>query len=440
MIDTILFKLNNVSKYPLTLTKFEHATRTGETNFMVDYDTGEFLENRKVRAILHHDSDTIIPLSKRSKLHIPSSNYNLSYFYNITQDFITFEFSIPKYIWGTNIIQFIKYFSQDANTTYDYLIDFVNGFFLKTCYDVIDLADVELMRLDLCYNQFFNSKVDAIHYLAEQKELLQKYARASKNKYRSYDSSFIYTTKRYSFKIYHKGEEFKIHDRKELAKKNPTGHSLKDLQDIADKILRYEITFRKGQINYLFEKNELHTKYVSFLNSESGTKSMRLMNRDLYEQSLTFVEQSKRFIFAPIKQAEAIRLQTVAFDRSIFACMFNFFWETVKKYQLTNKISLGEVKEKIMLLNGKRDTAVSKVLRNKLSYNTNMLMALTLLTEYTTLDELQKSGLFGRSSFFNYKAKLKTLGIESNARLTDMPPPDLDYSDYQAYFGHKHLK
>ncbi|MEB0302870.1 phage/plasmid replication protein [Mucilaginibacter sp. 5C4] len=440
MIDTILFKLNNVSKYPLTLTKFEHTTRTGETNFMVDKDTGECFENHKVRAILHHDSDSIIPLSKRAKLHIPSSNYNLSYFYNITQDFITFEFSIPKYMFGTNILQFIKYFKQDSVTIYNYLLDFVKGFFIKHTYDIINMADVELLRLDLCYNQFFNSKVDALRYLGEQKELLQKFAMSSKNKYRCYDSSFIYTTKRYSFKIYHKGEEFKIHDRKELAKKNPTGHSLKDLQEIADKVLRYEVTFRKAQIDYLFEKNELHTKYVSFLKNENARKSFRLTNRIFYDKCITFCEQSKHFVFAHVSQHDAIEKQTVAFDSTIFAVMFNFFWDIVKKYQLDRKTSLGEVKDKIIELNNKRDTATSKGLRGKLSYNNNMLMALTLLTEHTTLDELRRSGLFGRSSFFVYQKKLKELGITSNNRITDMAIPFLDYSDYQHYFGHHHLK
>jgi hypothetical protein len=440
MIDTILIKLNNVDKYPLTLTKFEASTRTGETVVHLDKDTGEFLENSKIRAILHHDSNSLIPLSKRSKLHIASSDYSVSYFYNITSNFISFEFSIPKYLYGTNIIQFIKYFSQDSDTVYDALLDFVEGFFKKNTYDVIDMKDVELARLDLCYNQFFNSKYDAKKYLDEQKELLVKYARSTKNAFRTYENALLYTTKRYSFKIYHKGDEFKKNDRTKLAKSNPTGHDIAQLQEISDKILRYEVTFRKAQIDYLFEQNNLHVNYVSFLKNEGARKSMRLTNRSFYERCLEFCEQSKHYVFAPIAQHEAINSQMVAFDRTVFRTMYNFFWDYVKKYQLSQKLSVFDILSKIDEHNAVRDSATSKALRGKLSYNKPMLTVLALLTNYESLDSIRKSELLSKTTFYRYKKQLASLGINSEARLTDMPPPTLDYLDYKFYFGHHHIK
>ncbi|HEY8657511.1 MAG TPA: phage/plasmid replication protein [Hanamia sp.] len=438
MIDTINFRLNHVSKYPLTLLKYEATTRTGQTVVEIDKDTGEVFENSKIRAILHHDSDSIIPLSKRAALHIPSSNYDLSYFYNITQDFITFEFSIPKYLYGTNIVQFVRFFSQDCDVIYDLLIDLVNGFFRKYTYEPIDMADVELTRLDLCYNQFFNSKYDALSYLGEQKELLSKFCRNSKNDFRTYDTSLLYVTKRYSFKIYHKGTEFKKNDRKELIKKNPTKHSLDDLQDISDRILRYEITFRKAQIDYLFEKNHLHDKYLGFLKNERTRKSMRLVNRKFYDRAIVFCEQSKHYVFAPVKTNEAVENQMVGFDRTIFACMFSFFWDYVKKYQLTRRLSAKEVALAIDEKNAKRDTAVSEALRRKLSFNKNTLVILALLAQHENLVDIRKSGLFNERTFYRYLAKLKEIGVVSDGRLLDMPPPSLDYMEYKAYFGHYH--
>ncbi|MES2110954.1 MAG: phage/plasmid replication protein [Bacteroidota bacterium] len=440
MIDTLNFRLNNVTKYPLTRTQYEATTSTGETHVVVDENTGEVADNRKIRAILHHDSDSLIPLSKRSTIYIKSSHYSVSYFYNITQDFIDFNLSIPKYLYGTNIIQFVKYFSQDCNTTYDALVDFVKSFVHKHFIDVIDMKDIELTRLDLCYNQFFNSKFDAMKYLLEQKELLTKHARSTKNDYRNYDSSFMYITKRYSFKVYHKGTEFFKNDRKELIKKNPTGHGVDELKEISDKILRYEVTFRKAQINYLFEQKECHLPYVKFLQNESARKSFRLLNRDLYDRSIEFCEQGKHFVFAPISQDEAIRTQTVSFDRIIFAHMFNFFWDTVKKYQLKQRLSVYDVVKKVDDLNKKRDQATSKALRAKLSYNKPMIVALATLTQYESIDALRKSGLFSKPTFYRYQKKLKDLGIDSEARLTDMPPPTLDYVDYKYYFGRHHIK
>lgn len=444
MIDTINFKLNNVSKYPLTRTKFEATTKTGQTVVHIDEDTGEYSENSKIRAILHHDSDTLIPLSKRSALFIPSSNYSLSYLYNITQDFISFEFSIPKYLYGTNIIQFVKYFNQDCDTVYDSLVDFVLGFFKKNTYEVIDMIDVELTRLDLCYNQFFNSKYEAMTYLNLQKELLRKFCRNSRNDFRTYETSLLYVTKRYSFKIYHKGTEFQKNDRRELAKKNPTGHQIEELQEISDKILRYEITFRKAQIDYLFEQNHLHEKYLKFFKTESARKSMRHMNRAFYDRCLVFCEQSKHYVFKPMLTADAVNLQTVSFDRTVFACMFNFFWDYVKKYQLSQKLSITDAMQKIDGLNEKRKnipkTPGTKAIRERNNFNKPMLTVLMLLTQYETLANIRKSGLFGRSTFFALQKKLKTLGVTDETLLVDMPPPSLDYSDYKAYFGHHHSR
>ncbi|MEB0278957.1 phage/plasmid replication protein [Mucilaginibacter sp. 10B2] len=440
MIDTINFKLNNVSKYPLTRTQYEATTRTGETHVFIDEDTGETVENTKIRAILHHDSDSLIPLSKRSKLFIASSHYSVSYFYNITSDFISFDLSIPKYMYGTNIVQFIKYFSQDSNTTFDALNDFVKSFTHKHFLDVIDPLDIELTRLDLCYNQFFNSKFDSLKYLNEQKELLKKFARNTKNDYRSYDTSLVYITKRYSFKIYHKGTEFQKNDRRQLMLKNPTGHDINELQEISDKILRYEVTFRKAQIDYLFEQNNLHVQYVSFLKNERSRKSMRQLNRQFYDRSIEFCEQSKHYVFSPIAQHEAINSQTVTFDRTIFACMFNYFWETVTKYQLKQRMSVYDVLQKASQLNLKRDEATSEDFRRKLSFNLPMVVALATLSQYESLDSLRKSGLFTKSTFYRYKKQLATLGIDSESRLIDMPPPTLDYVDYKHYFGRHHLR
>jgi hypothetical protein len=441
MIDTINFKLNNVSKYPLTRTQYERTTRTGETHVFINEDTGETTDTTKIRAILHHDSDSLIPLSKRAKLFIASSDYNISYFYNIAQDFISFEFSIPKYMYGTNIIQFVKYFSQDSNTCFDSLNAFVKSFVHKHFLDVVDLNDIELTRLDLCYNQFFNSKYDALTYLKEQKELLTKYSRSTKNDYRTYDSSFVYITKRYSFKVYHKGTEFKKNDKLKLIQNNKTGHDIVELQEISDKILRYEVTFRKAQIDYLFELNNCHVKYVPFFFSESTRKSVRLTNRHFYDSALQFCEQSKHYVFGDIKPFEAVERQTVKFDRVIFAHMFNYFWATVTKYQLKPRLSLLDVVNRAKQLNALRDEATSKSLRQKLSFNEPMVVALATLSQYESLDSLRKSGLFARSTFYRYKKQLATLGIASeNILPPGMATPTLDYVDYKHYFAKHHLQ
>jgi len=69
-----------------------------------------------------------------------------------------------------------------------------------------------------------------LKYLEQQKKLKDKYSRSSTNGAGDYDTSLTYKTKRYSFKIYHKGTEFRQNDKRKLADNNPTGIDIDDLQ------------------------------------------------------------------------------------------------------------------------------------------------------------------------------------------------------------------
>lgn len=442
MIDTIEFKLNNVDTYNIIKTQFERTSKVGSTTFLVDEDTGEVFENSKIRAVLHHDTNNITAFTKRSSIYIASSHYTLSYVYNISQNFIAFNFAIPKYLFGTNILQFIRYYSQSPETVYQYFMDFVHGFVKKHFLQTVKMFDIELTRLDLCYNQFFNSKNDALSYLEQQKVLLKKYGRSSKNEGKDYGTTIFYHTKRYSFKIYHKGTEFKKNDRKELIKKNNTGETLDHLQEMADRILRYEVTFRASQMNYLFEKAELHAKYVPFVFDQTNHLWARKTSPEFYKNAMRFVEQSKHFVFEPVTHHDAVITQSVHFSLDLFKEMFNFFWDKVKDYQLTQKLSIFDVMQKVDSLNEKRDNIrkENEKLRRENSYNKPMIVALSLLSQYYSLDELRKSELLPRSTFFHYQKKLKEVGITSESILQGMPAPTLDYSDYKYYFGRHHLK
>lgn len=442
MIDTLEFKLNNVSKYNLIKTQFERTSKVGSTSVIVDEDTGEYFENSKIRATLHHDSNHLTAVTKRSSLYIASSHYSISYVYNISQDFISFNFAIPKYLFGTNILQFIRYYSQSPETIYQYFIEFITGFVKKHFLQTVTMFDIELTRLDLCYNQFFNSKNDALSYLEQQKPLLKKYGRSSKNEGKDYGTTIFYHTKRYSFKIYHKGTEFKKNDRKQLIKKNNTGEALDHLQDISDRILRYEVTFRASQINYLFETAQLHNKYLPFVFEQTTHQYLRKSSPEFYENCLRFVEQSKHFVFEPVTHYNAVTTQSVHFSYDVFKLMYDFFWQKVKDYQLTQKLSIFDVIQKIDALNEQKENVRKEndKLRREMSYNKPTIVLMSLLMQYYSLDELRKSDLLPRSTFFHYQKKLKQVGVTSESILQGMPPPALDYSDYKFYFGRHHLK
>lgn len=440
MIDTIKITLSNVSKYPIIKTQYERATNEGNTTIDIDYDTGEFLENTKIRAILHHDSNSLIPLTKRGKLHIASSTYDLSYKYNVQQDTVDFEFSIPKYLYGTNILQFVNYFDQDYQAQYNKLMHFIRTFADKHFIEKIDLFDLFLNRIDLCYNQFFASKFDALKYLNEQKQLLAKYERNSKNEGVSFGTSLTYVTKRYSFKIYHKGTEFKKHDKVKLANKNPTGENIEYLQEVSDKILRYEITFRKAQIDYLFRENKLYGPYVKDILTRDAGQWLRVINPRAYKDQLNFTETGKNYVFAKMPLNDCLLNNTVYFSADIFKVIYEFFWEYVKKYQLDCKMSVYDVLKKVDQKNAERDQIKDDLVRRKMSYNKPMITVLALLSQTYSIDELRKSGLMPKSTFHHYQSRLKKLGFTSLNRLVDVVAPSLDYLDYKYYFGKHHSK
>jgi hypothetical protein len=440
MIDTIVIRINNVSAYPVTKLRFEHTSKTGQTIVQISEDTGEVFSSSEVRALLHHDTDNIIPLTKRNSIHIPSSTYALTYKYNIVGDFIEFEFAIPKYLYGTNVIQFIRYFSQDARAQYDYLIAFIKSFIAKQTYEPISMRDISVRRVDFCYNQYFASRYDALKYLDNQKELLPKYARSTKNDFRNYETSLMYTTSRYSFKIYHKGTEFFKNDRKKLAEKNPTGETIPFLQDQADRMLRYEVTFRNSMFDYLFKEKAVHKGYLKFFTDDDIRGFTRKHLRKTYNEVEKFMTCRKTYVMCPVTHWEAVDTKTVHFSFEVFETLYNYFWDYVKKFQLDCKMSPYEVAKKIDEKNAIRDDVANPKLRKKLSYNKTALMPLVLLTQYYSLDELRKSNLMGKTQFYHYKKKLGELGVLSENRLVDVTPPLLGYEEYCSYFSKHHIK
>ncbi len=441
MIDTIVIKLHHVSKYTLTKTKFEADSIKGETTVLVNDDTGLLDTNTKVRAIMYHDSDSIIPLTKRSNYLIPSSHYLLSYFYKVTDDSVEFNFSIPKYLFGTNIFQFVPYFDQSSDSCFQYFKEFIQDFITSFFPEKIDLSDIELNRIDLCYNQFFQSKNDALRYLDAQKELLVKYARSSKNKFKTWDTSFMYVTGRYSFKIYHKGEEFKKKDKMELIKRNPKGYNIADLGELSDRILRYEITFRKSMLNYLFKDSKMEDIYFPFnLSNHDETARFRARNKQHFEYCIDFQKNSKTF-FLNVDPWNGVVNMFAEFDKQLFGLCFDFFWNYVNKFQLEPKKSIKEIQENIDQMNADVELKNKFNRKQDQTKEKSRLTMLALLAQEYPMETLRTMQIIPQSTYYRYMKELKQIGVITENRMpVSVPKPSLDYLDYKYYFGRYHLK
>jgi len=223
--------------------------------------------------------------SMMSKNYISSSHYKLIMFVDPGYNKISFNFSIPKYFFGTNIFQAIPHqgerdyqimendFLYQTKIAKRRLMGYLNSFFLKQfpgCY--VDFKKIILKRIDLCFNLIFDSKLSALDYLEHQRGVDKKYLRKKNSASNNYQTSIFFSNKDYSAKIYHKGTEFQKNDRVELDKINRVamrdfGDQRYDgtkkvfdttaLQELADKTLRFEMTFRSAYISKLFNQKIL---------------------------------------------------------------------------------------------------------------------------------------------------------------------------------------
>ena len=302
MIDTIEIAIINIHKYPFlvemlnesakgqgkTITHF-NLNLTDEQDFIMCRDIGQ--KNPKMTQHEDHNSSKSNQIYS-NHIHQPSSHYDLAYQINVAKNCILFNFSIPKFLFGTNICQFVKHpnetygvfarseqenFETVMSRTYDRLMHFVNTF-VKTFTNVItsvggnkvktlqvEPIDVEIRRLDMCFNQYFKSKKDAFEYLMTQKRIKKKYIRESSNNKTDWRSSIFLKTDYYVAKIYHKGDEYRskkgdLSDHKRINKKYAekglnAPFDIPFLQAEADRILRYEISFKRAYMSRLFKQN-----------------------------------------------------------------------------------------------------------------------------------------------------------------------------------------
>lgn len=456
MIDTIVLRINNLSKYSKIYEQFyKPSKKKGDiTIAVVDENTGEISERAKTSAYIYHDTNRVLPLTYRSTFNIASSHYTLSYSLNNSNDFLEFNFSVPKYLFGTNLFQFVNNFSQDSDLTFKSLILFLKKFFKENFLEMPIFEDVEIHRIDCCYNQFFNSKNDALHYLDLQKELLVKYARSSRNNFRSYDTSLMYITKRYSFKIYHKGTEFRKHDYNSILKAgNPFNYPLSEFLEKSDCILRYEMTFRKSYINYLFRHyffNSVslseHPAYEGHIMAKFG-KLLSTINqpvtnyRDKHENALEFYNKfSKSFRLAsPFDYSRNIlSLQNcnfVTFDCTLFRICYSTFWKMVLSYQLDFSVDAGSLIQRIKENNNKI-ALKNSLRRKKVNEKDNRLLYAALLSNFMNIDEFKT--FLPLRTFQRLKSELKEIGIIGTSKLHGIPRPGLDYVDYFVSFGNYH--
>lgn len=325
-IDTNVIHVHNINKYEKLI---ENLRIAGKQEGFVqrvwlphEIEVEQYGSMLKIVEHLYQDSSKRTIRIKDS-IELPSSHYTLSWMADFNKERIIFNFSVPKLVYGHNIAQFVahqqefKYWTdfQSQSTwktniyqsfdRYMYFLERFRQLFLgwveddwegKPVWKMVELQDIEINRLDLCFNQIFETKQEAMEYLELQKKIKKRGIRENTESKHDWRTSIWIRTDRYSAKIYHKGSEYRKNDMKEHIaknggyKKNLGGSSkqffdLELLTDVADRTLRYEITFRGKYMSYL------HKQY--FFRSKCGFWQKLKIIHDNYKAKLLIIQRAK---------------------------------------------------------------------------------------------------------------------------------------------------
>ncbi len=512
MLDSICLRVHNLQKNDVfidSIIRMDSGLKVSES--VIRKSDHETFLKVKYLDFLHEQKNLVM---YKGTFTEPSSNYNLTYFINVQNDYCEFNFSIPKFIYGHNIAQFIPHQNElmfnwvkykmdnvreQVEPVYKRLIQFIEKFFnwiYPACFELGALSkkDIEIARLDFCFNQFFQSKQDALNYLQYQKRLKKNFTRENNKGAQTYETSIFYSTERYSVKIYHKGTEYKKKDRKEHEKINkqmslshlPKIFNVQVLQDVSDTILRYELTTRRTFMSYLyrhniflkndllwksFEKNYLLLKSIdqrieTAIKKNDEVKISLLTKKkyqlpkyvthsaNVYEKVMNtdvkfFIAIDRQDLLTNQNFDNAIDINSknhvvcnrVKFDFNIFVLLYKKFIEFFNDFQIKEKVHLNDFTNRIKAYNTKQKFIKDNDKTSQAKkINASGLNQFVLLMETYTMDEIRQMKICSDRTFFYYKSKLKKLDVlKQNLMDYEIKKCD-DFSHYNNWHFHTDFK
>ncbi|AGO47255.1 structural protein [Cellulophaga phage phi48:2] len=261
----------------------EHELVTNENDNEVEHNALSFLkESEKTEHLQIRDMIIFndVKHTKRiygkvnGKWEVPSSYHGVTYDINPERGFIEFQTSIPKYLYGNSLAQFVpnvdsKEFLRSYNGAHKIsyqskilhkrLTAFIKKFLedLKYFFSLsgeFNLDYLEITRLDICFNQYFETRAKALSYLESLKIL--NYKRYGKNQKETagYETSLTrHISDGSYFKIYHKGSEYRSSTHGDFSKHLIVNENFRESLKFNEK---YQKVFEKhrGLINDIFEK------------------------------------------------------------------------------------------------------------------------------------------------------------------------------------------
>jgi len=288
-MDTIVYKIHNASHYPFLIPAIDVIKHKGKSK--IEFEKGSFINPNVTdfeTAFANIQLNQFRWVSPVSKVRIPSYQSEITVQHLISDDIIRFEYSIPKFYMSNNVCEIIpslgsKWSRPDKFGMIDLCLDYWYKiirtsihhviFCLTSGLDKVSNFDIEIFRFDIAFNQIFESKEDALFYNDAQKKA--RIPKSAESNFVPFATAITCKNDRFYFKIYHKGSEFSKNCYKPILKKYEVEKirtrtmklsydCIDQLQDYADKILRYELECKSSLMSYLFNQNLkklFHKKY-----------------------------------------------------------------------------------------------------------------------------------------------------------------------------------
>lgn len=444
----------------------------------------------------------------QGRIALPSNHYDIGYRLNVDRSFCDFSFSVPKYLYGHSVSQVARNphpgnrqfpgyrasFYDVSNDWYDIFHEVIRDFFSSTFIDVeINLKYVELIRIDFCFNQYFNSKEECFNilpYMAQKANTGLK-GKSGKNQTFQVDqvgtNSFYIAGRNAYYKIYHKGTEFesKNGDKKKLIKRNEKRKDdyrtakelgikmtkkyepmfdIEGLQKEADRILRHEFRFYPRNMSYYYKyyhfrkdcpewqrEKQRYKNYKTKLSDPEKRREVDKITRILVKETDKKMLQVHRFFLdAPERiKNNGKRTPVAASDehyteqylsRSFFNYMINKTFEIVEGAQISEipdweklKVSAQELNRKVDHELRKNPDLLTNSLEKKLKDQKVTLTSLRKMYEnvknYGSLDRMREEGMISKASYYRWRAVFSRLNLASSWSLQPFRQ-DLTFSSY----------
>jgi len=383
MIDTVklsIVRAHNTFFYDMMLTFVEQR----KTGFIMNSTTG-IVETKELFRFKVNTYDEHEMMIINGKLTVPSWNYNI--FYRMFQDRVDIEFSLPKYIYGTNVLELRQHFNKCIENPYLMLTRSIKKFFNTYFYGItIDYGGVLIQRWDFCYNQVFYSRTDSLKAL---EYINIKHEKKADTK--TYEFGYIELSKSKYLKIYHKGEEFKKHDKQKIV----CYHD--NFQKMADCILRYERKFTPKNVAYFYNCNVKHKHQPflikAYLLAKKKGRISKAMRGDFENVQLFTLGNSKVY--------NATRLQ-----EDFFNLLYQRFRTEIKQKFSIGSTSVDRLKHEVINTEDKKN-------------RTMKIRILTLIKTFGSLKKAQEKKAISKATYYRYlsfmnEKELSTTNIKSN--------------------------